>query len=87
VIDDLDVTAPARVFDSWRHAVAALTEAERRQAPYVELLALSAHVIRTRNVLALDRQSSGLELPDSMLRHVYADEDLLAQADDSQLMV
>jgi hypothetical protein len=73
---------PARVFNDWRLAVAMLTEAERRGAPYEELVRLSEQVIRTRNVLALDRQAFGLELPATMIRHIELDEDLLHQPDD-----
>jgi hypothetical protein len=43
----------------------------------------SEAVIRTRNVLALDRQAFGLELPESMVVHIRADEELLHQRDDT----
>jgi hypothetical protein len=74
---------PARVFNDWRHAVAMLTEAERHGAPYAELVHLSEQVIRTRNVLALDRQAFGLELPEAMVQHIHVDEELLHQEDDT----
>jgi hypothetical protein len=74
---------PARVFNDWRHAVALLTEAERHGASYPELVHLSEQVLRTRNILALDRQAFGLELPTDMVRNIEVDEELLHQADDT----
>jgi hypothetical protein len=85
MLDDLAASeqgSPARLFNEWRLAVAMLTEAERRGAPYQELVRLSEQVIRTRNVLALDRQAIGLALPAAMVRHIELDEDLLLQRDD-----
>jgi hypothetical protein len=86
MLDDLAATEhgnPAQVFNNWRHAVAMLTQAERRGAEYPELVRLSEAVIRTRNVLALDRQALGLQLPESMVVHIRDDEELLHQRDDT----
>jgi hypothetical protein len=63
--------------------VATLTGAERDGGSYVDLVRLSEQVIRTRNLLALDRQTLGLELPEAMVRHIVIDEQILGEEDDT----
>jgi hypothetical protein len=75
--------APARPFDDWRHAVAALLAAEKSGAPHADLVRLSEEVIRTRNVLALDRLAAGMPLPEVTARYLPSDERLLAEEDDT----
>jgi|GEM_PF-5250054 hypothetical protein len=78
-----DPDPPSRPFDDWRRAVAALSRGEKLGAPHAELLRLSAEVIRTRNVLALDRLAAGLPLPEETARHLPLDEWLLSEEDDT----
>jgi hypothetical protein len=75
--------APARPFDDWRRAVAALSAAEKSGAPHADLVRLSEEVIRTRNVLALDRLAAGMLLPEQTARYLPADERLLSEEDDT----
>jgi hypothetical protein len=75
--------AAYQAFEAWRRAVAALRAAEQDAVPHVELVRLSEEVIRTRNVLVLDRLSAGLPVADDIARHLEADEVLLHQHDDT----
>lgn len=81
----LEVTsdAPARPFDDWRRAVAALAAGEKSGAPHADLVRLSEEVIRTRNVLALDRLAAGMLLPEQTARYLPLDERLLSEQDDT----
>lgn len=81
--DNRQEHAPARPFDDWRHAVAALLASEKSGAPHADLVRLSEEVIRTRNVLALDRLAAGLPLPEVTSRHLPRDEHLLTEEDDT----
>ena len=78
------VSSSSRLFADWSGAFARLAAAERCHAPHTELVQLSAEVIRTRNILALDRQAAGLPLPGDMVRLIVADEHLLKQPDDTR---
>lgn len=75
--------APARPFDDWRRAVAALLTGEKTGAPHAELVRLSEEVIRTRNVLALDRLAAGMPLPEQTAHYLPIDERLLSEEDDT----
>jgi len=74
---------PARPFEDWRRAVAALAAGEKSGASHADLVRLSEEVIRTRNVLALDRLAAGMLLPEQTARYLPLDERLLSEQDDT----
>jgi hypothetical protein len=80
---DMAPDAPAQPFDDWRRAVAALSAGEKSGAPHADLVRLSEEVIRTRNMLALDRLAAGMLLPEQTARYLPVDERLLSEQDDT----
>ena len=72
-------------FEAWQRARAALKEAERRGADHAEIRRRSAEVIRTRNLVTVDRLSAGWQPPDDILKHLTVDEQLLREHDDAGL--
>ena len=70
-------------FRRWQRAVAALRGAEARDAPYDEIVRLSADVIRARNEMTVDRLQAGWRPPDDILKHLTLDDQLLREKDDT----
>ena len=80
-----DASDPVRSFRDWQEACLSLRVAEACGAPHADILRLAAEVLRTRNVLILDRLHAGWNAPDVVVRNLIIDEQLLREKDDARL--
>jgi len=85
VIDEASADDPLQLFRDWQVACAGLRVAEARGDDYGDIVRLSAEVIRARNAVTLDRLHAGWNAPESIVRHLTLDDQLLREKDDVAL--